>query len=478
MTKSDSIRSESLSRGSRRTKEEHLTEDDNLVPSKFLGTTSIALQPQRPSNTFTQQTREETPSVSDTPDSGYGSTSSSQNSSPDDSRYHVELNSNRPIFRKKSTLRAFNKEIPDVIVSRFLDLKELFTEPLCLFLRKKGLQFNSITIRLKVLGADEESAKPFILVMCDESIKKKVRQYFNQSRVKEEFHRTEGNVPPLDVIVDGRPMSICATTEIDIYADENQLYNGTRTLCGKWIKATIGTQDRIATVGGVIEVISKRGTSHKYALTVGHLISDMKNETGHNDSAESSRADALSTSGDEDEDDEGGSDFEVVLDDNEDVAKPFTDQRSVQHGLNTKGLRDLRNISDWSRIGYVVAATANDVGGGENLDWALIEIDHSNGYLPNNFWHRTWEEDLDGSLAQFHRPMGPVFGPEVNSRGRSPRSVYLLNTRKPARHSMLSRSPSFVLMKPGTKFVEMYTVALNCGKICRAVVVCRTNLNT
>ncbi|KEF61662.1 uncharacterized protein A1O9_03230 [Exophiala aquamarina CBS 119918] len=366
ITISDSITAESCPLGSHRATEDHLVDDDDHVPSKCLEATTIAQQPRGLSKGFAQQSIDGTLCASDTPDSGYGSIYSSQKSSPDDSQYRIELNSNRPIFRKKSTLRVFNTEIPDLIVSRFLDQKELFTEPSAC--------------------ADVESAKPYIRVMCDESIKKKVREYFIQARVKEEFQRAEDNVPPLDVIVDGRPMSICATTGIDIYADGDQLYGVACTLCGKWIKATIGTQDRIATIGGVIEVINKDGARHN------------------------SDADALSTSSDEEVEDEEESNFELILDDNEKATKLTTDQRSVQHRFTIKGVKKLHNIEEWSRIGHVITVV---------IQWVL-------------FW--------PGALiAELH-------------------IVCTCSIRR----SLLAGSPSFVLTNPGTKFVEMYTVALNC----------------
>src|SRR5437762_3036341 len=84
------------------------------------------------------------------------------------------------LFQRKVTrLRPFDTEIPEAVRNRFCDLKELFDKPLYEYLSNERDSVGSIAIRLKVLGKTEETAKPWVVVLCDQSISKLVKQYFN-----------------------------------------------------------------------------------------------------------------------------------------------------------------------------------------------------------------------------------------------------------------------------------------------------------
>lgn len=453
---------------------ENMAEDDQAALSEAVASMNLksASQPGPPSSPFAQRSRAAKPPILGGVDSGYASINTSQKGSRENSSFGVDLLAGSSILRKRPTLRSYNQEIPEATKARFLDLKELFDEPLCLYLRKKRIEFNSITIRLKVLGSDEASAKPFIVVMCDKSIVKKVQQYFNQPRVKEECRPSDDDLPSLDVIVYGRPLSTCAASQIDVYGREHQLYDLTNTLCGKPIKATLDNDDRFATIGGVIEVIGWDGERRSYAMTVGHLLSGSRLETGNVGSgskgtAVGSDSDVCSTSGDDSDEEEA--DVEIEFDDDENSTKPPAGQNSIQDRLKFDELEDLYDALGWSKIGHTVVLPANTADEVENLDWALVEIDHPKGYLPNHFLDSTFHLSTP---YQPLRRMGPVM--RENPHDGIEHRVYLLSPQKPAWGSVLSGSPSFVLMKPGKRFVETYTVTLgvNCGKFSDLSVAC------
>jgi hypothetical protein len=189
----------------------------------------------------------------------------------------VAINSRKLFTRKVKSLKPFDKEIPEATQNRFYDLKELFGEPLYRYLtqHQPDVRLNSISIKLMVLGENEASAKPWVVVLCDATISQRVKKYFNQHGVREQFQSSDADsdLPTLDLVVCKKPpRRIAATEDMDIYGDcwdENGSYI---TLCGTTIKADGPGKNRLAKVGGVIKVTSFGGHSSLYAMTVGHIV--------------------------------------------------------------------------------------------------------------------------------------------------------------------------------------------------------------
>lgn len=128
-----------------------------------------------------------TKASSDIFDSGYGSTETKSEESPQKFQGRTEgvILPSRGLFKKKNKptkLQIFDKKIPRRVQHRFYDLNELFGKPLQQHLTNSGVKFSSISIKLKVLGDCEASAKPWIVVMCDEKAKKRTKQFFDMSQ--------------------------------------------------------------------------------------------------------------------------------------------------------------------------------------------------------------------------------------------------------------------------------------------------------
>lgn len=189
----------------------------------------------------------------------------------------VPINSRKLFTRKVKSLKPFDKEIPEAIQHRFYDLKELFGEPLYRYLtqHRPEVRLNSISIKLMVLGENEASARPWVVVLCDATISQRVKKYFNQHGVREQFQSNDADsdLPTLDLVVCKMPpRRIAATEDMDIYGDywdENGSYI---TLCGTTIRADSPGENRLAKVGGVIKVTSFGGHSSLYAMTVSHIV--------------------------------------------------------------------------------------------------------------------------------------------------------------------------------------------------------------
>src|SRR5436190_8750545 len=114
--------------------------------------------------------------------------------------------------RKATKLKPFNREIPQAAKDRFDDLVQLFRQPLIAHLDREMVKFTAISIRLKVLGENEESARPWIVILCDETVLQRVRQFFGQQQVRSEYQSRDPKSPSFEVLVCGRPPKSKATT--------------------------------------------------------------------------------------------------------------------------------------------------------------------------------------------------------------------------------------------------------------------------
>src|SRR5436190_7827320 len=111
------------------------------------------------------------------------------------------------LFKNKVVkLVPFNKEIPEATQNRFYDLKELFDKPLYDYLSKSKARFGAISMKLKFLGESEETAGPWIIVLSDKAVSKKIRQFFNQPSVKGEYQPSDAdcNLPSFELAVINR----------------------------------------------------------------------------------------------------------------------------------------------------------------------------------------------------------------------------------------------------------------------------------
>jgi hypothetical protein len=90
------------------------------------------------------------------------------------------------ITEKKLKLKVFAKEVPRDMMERFQDVKRLFTAPLLKALRDSKRSSGNISIKLKYIGEDLDSARLYILVMCEKQAAfKTVKRFFSSPWVLE-----------------------------------------------------------------------------------------------------------------------------------------------------------------------------------------------------------------------------------------------------------------------------------------------------
>jgi hypothetical protein len=367
--------------------------------------------------------------------------------------------------KAKNKLRPYDNEIPAAVCNRFLDLKEMFEEPLLHHLQKKKLDVRSIIFRLRCLGTDEVSAAPWIVVLCNPELVKEVRRYFNQRRVKEELRPDNQDLPSLQVIVEGRPLMTAASNEaMDAFGEcwDSILESG--TLCGARIKVTKDEQERYATIGGIIEVLGRDGIYRFYAMTAGHVLPDssiadasVMGEADIND--DYSTADTCSVHSDTSDDDLQN--YEIDIPEFDHNWEPRVSSPATREG-DEPATRDGGATPDehsWSRIGNVLEYRPPLIGKHTgNLDWALIELDDKKQYLPNQAPGQKAVADKMMAGPSYWRMWDvcewgiPPWGPSC-----------VLNGRKPTA-GVLNKEPAFVLLAPGQRLVKTSTVRLGEGK--------------
>ena len=171
----------------------------------------------------------------DRADSGYGSSESTPDSkSSEAGTFELEHRVSRQLFPrfKKTKLRPFDQEISQAVQNRFNDLTELFGESLYSFLVKRRVKYNAISIKLKVLGKDERSAKPWVVVQCDEAASNPIKNFFNQPEVKSQYRPgdSEPDLPSFDVLIHPRaPVSLATSHLASVYGKS---WADVDTLCG------------------------------------------------------------------------------------------------------------------------------------------------------------------------------------------------------------------------------------------------------
>ncbi|KAF2094403.1 hypothetical protein NA57DRAFT_60447 [Rhizodiscina lignyota] len=112
---------------------------------------------------------------------------------------------------KPVNLKQFDIHIPDAIRNRFNDLQELFKDDFHRHLLVVKGQHGPLSVKLKMLGENYETATPYVVVFCSKHLCKRVRQFFNQSVVREEYSSADhADRPSFKILVSELPPNLLA----------------------------------------------------------------------------------------------------------------------------------------------------------------------------------------------------------------------------------------------------------------------------
>ncbi|TAQ87663.1 hypothetical protein B7494_g4008 [Chlorociboria aeruginascens] len=395
-------------------------------------------------------------------DSGYASVAVSQTGTPESSQERfadgIAISGNRIslVWPKVTKLREFDQPIPQLIRNRFDDLTELFSRPLYQHLSKARLSQRALSIRLKILGESEETAKPWIVVLCEKVAAKKVRQFFNQRTVRSEYQPedTDLSLPSFGIFVCERPpRPIAATCLSYIYGKTTLSTASPKTSCGTIIKVA-DVVISYGTFGGLIKVSTSNTDFKLYGMTAGHIasrhLSNLEIEGEIQDD-------------DEDEDEDEGEDdrSEYMLDDSEGLQLDLDsfDENWDESTTNfpktdTQFSQDIGQPEDfWSRVGHLCVTAENDARR-QNLDWALIEIDDPTIYRPNLF-------GLDNPSSISHTGIRVRQRDDQQTFKNHTVTVGLSSGVSGFKKGVLSSAYSYLMLAPSNNLVKTYSLKLS-----------------
>lgn len=391
--------------------------------------------------------------------------------------------------RTPKKLSIFDQDIPDPVKNRFHDLYVLFNEPLYRYLRKHGVTLTAISIKLKYAGESEATANPWIIVQCDERASKRVRRFFNQQQIKAQYQPRDTRFPDVNfgLLVHGTPPKQMATdSEHYIYGD---MWNGAPTLCGKPIKICTSGETRLATLGGIIKVVSQEGLQ-LYGMTAGHIITretfaqdvmdkhdhtygkwstedrfSAVNNTSMMAAPEDGRTNKASMTDDQSRDGENDHDEGSEQGDEEDEYEldlGAVDDQQEKSSIDPAALSQRLRRSDllqthWPKLGHL-SSVSRQPASKHDLDWALIKLEDPSLYRPNLlvFPESTYEFGVSARLIE---------GPRRLTRATRSRDVLLLSGMAGLKRGKLATSFGYIMIGPVKQFNEVYNVSMSDGSV-------------
>jgi hypothetical protein len=147
---------------------------------------------------------------------------------------------------------------------------ELFDKALYDYIRKDRCPSSVLNLKLKVLGENEASAKPWIVVLCEKELSKRVRKFFQEDWVKKECRSQEqGQLgPSLQVVVSElAPRALGKSYRVRLQTSLELAKMGASTV------EVYGEADSgLATLGGLVKVEMPNGYFCIYGMTAGHVV--------------------------------------------------------------------------------------------------------------------------------------------------------------------------------------------------------------
>lgn len=270
-------------------------------------------------------------------------------------------------------------------------------------------------MKLKYMGFSESTAELYIVVQCEKAVSKKVKAFFAKDYVAKDL----GTDFRLHVIEE--PLRRLATSNVVRVLGNPGFRN---TLCGVKVELSLSGLSRMATIGGVVIVTTKKKTL--YAITAGHPLSELREQV--EDSASPS--------------DEHGFDDGITRD-HESETQPETDKEESLHELADEDGRkaDLGIVSHDS---FLNGKTSG------NHDWALVELKHEN-WLPNRLDSASKPKEVDNVKSQPEKLVDLFCSDNQLRFSRQPAVVI---TSRGIQRGTLTQNKSSILMYPGEAFVE------------------------
>jgi hypothetical protein len=267
--------------------------------------------------------------------------------------------------REMKNIQVFNREVDKAEECRYHEVRQQLEPAVINFLLSKGFVIQNTAVRLMVLGANEDAAKPWIVVFCAYKARRKAKKFLRENLVTS---MCQGQIK-FDTAVCSSIEEAASENSDEVFIEQNTL-----KAPGAWtsqIKVMQSGTARYATMGGFVFVTMTDGSKSVYGLTAGHVLplEELNNADAHMSSDEDSE---------DDESDEGS----IVSNTDEN----YPGWPSPNAG-NTSTLPDSSDSQDevsadqehpsWASLGRISKASYSN--GAHNHDWALIELTTGTG---------------------------------------------------------------------------------------------------
>ena len=174
-------------------------------------------------------------------------------------------------------MHIFHRTVRKEMQSLFEDIMKRLSGPLATYLRRSRHEHRPTAIRLMFLGHDESSARPWIVVLCPELVRKRAEKFFKQDMARRLCQSDEPGRESFQVVVVGhapRPKtgehaSRVGTPSGRLTADDSTSHSFQSS---SKVNIKHGGISSSAAIGGYILVTNFDGTETAYGLTAGHVL--------------------------------------------------------------------------------------------------------------------------------------------------------------------------------------------------------------
>lgn len=353
---------------------------------------------------------------------------------------------------KEPASKVFDKPVSQPLKNRFEDLNELFGKSLMDRLVKSGLatgEIRSISIKLKFVGRNEETAVPCVIILCNKSTSRTVKHFFNSKQVKIQYQPTRPSVdaPRFEIKVWERPPRLIGAAAY-LFGSFITLNMEYPALCGTPFAVRVEDEMRYGSIGGFVMVQSFSGSSKLYAMSAGHMMVSSQITTQEAENIPSGTVNDL------DDDSDGSSIYSDVFGDELELEwdDAETEASSLPLPVISRIDNGLHNFSTY--IGDVVdySHSSNLTTLAPNLDWSLIEAPNVHDYSRDDFMGTE-------AMQEEWKDVSCFMGENLESDS----AVMSLMGTSGRKTGILSSTMSYLAISPGQSFVKTYTLKLDNG---------------
>ncbi|KAF3258280.1 hypothetical protein TWF192_000412 [Orbilia oligospora] len=327
--------------------------------------------------------------------------------------------------------------IPNEFYSRFQDLVQLYDCPL-----KSKLKPKFMSWKVKVFGENENTKRPYIVILCDPASTKKLAKFFSKKEIKQQCEGTEG-LPPLPVLViTSEPRKVDADSDISTVFGREDVLPESASSCGESIKIVHGGKAKMATLGGIVKVTT-RGEVKLYGITAGHILHEdqVDDDASIGDLSESSESDTES-------EDESCSETDSIF---TTASLPEIHVPTEDGGCNF----------GWTKIGQVMKPmVATQTSEDRNLDWCLVELAGEAKKRMNTVKILLDQDGLGSDEYWVSNRIDTVYLREYGDVVDKP-VLYQPGTEPGYLRGTINTMPAFMHQSPSNKMARVYNMTWN-----------------